>query len=76
MPSPSPIPASASPPEYQSRVFERFYRVDESRSKACGGTGLGLSIVKYATQLYNASIYLESSPSGTTVALTFPKPEG
>ena len=63
------------PPEYQPRVFERFYRVDKSRSKARGGTGLGLSIVKHAAQLHDATIDLSSSPSGTTVTVTFPKPE-
>lgn len=63
------------PPEHQPRVFERFYRVDKSRSKARGGTGLGLSIVKHAAQLHSASIDLKSSPSGTTVTVTFPKPE-
>ena len=57
----------------QSRVFERFYRVDKSRSRACGGTGLGLSIVKHGAQLHGAALSLESTPvEGTTVYLRFP----
>ena len=60
------------PPEDQSRVFERFYRVDKSHSKASGGTGLGLSIVKHAVQYHNAKLNLESiSGKGTTVIVTF-----
>lgn len=62
------------PVEQQSRVFERFYRVDKSHSKEVGGTGLGLSIVKHAAQLHNARIELKSVPGeGTTVTLRFPK---
>ena len=60
------------PKEDQSRVFERFYRVDKSHSKASGGTGLGLSIVKHAAQYHNAKLSLESTPGkGTTVTVTF-----
>jgi len=61
------------PPEHQSRVFERFYRVDKSRSKAVGGTGLGLSIVKHAAMIHDAKIDLSSTPGeGTTVTIHFP----
>ena len=61
------------PAEYQSRVFERFFRVDKSRSKASGGTGLGLSIVKHIAQYHQASIELQSRPgAGTTISVVFP----
>lgn len=57
----------------QSRVFERFYRVDKSRSKAVGGTGLGLSIVKHGAELHHAEVSLESTEGeGTTITMTFP----
>ena len=60
-------------PEHQSRVFERFYRVDKSHSKASGGTGLGLSIVKHAVQYHHGRIELESTPgTGTTIRAVFP----
>ena len=62
------------PPEDRKRVFERFYRVDKSHSKAIGGTGLGLSIVKHGAALHNAQVELDSAPGkGTTVRLRFPK---
>ena len=61
-------------PEHQARVFERFYRVDKSHSKASGGTGLGLSIVKHAVQYHHGRIELESTPgTGTTIRVVFPK---
>lgn len=64
------------PPEDQERVFERFYRVDKSRSKEIGGTGLGLSIVKHAAKLHEAKIELHSVPGkGTTITVRFPKKE-
>ena len=61
------------PLEQQARVFERFYRVDKSHSKASGGTGLGLSIVKHAVQYHGGSISLTSRPGeGTTVWVWLP----
>ena len=60
------------PPEHQDRIFERFYRVDKSHSKATGGTGLGLSIVKHAAAYHNAKITLDSTPGrGTTITIQF-----
>ena len=60
-------------PEHQSRIFERFYRVDKSHSKASGGTGLGLSIVKHAAAYHHAKIELESAEGeGTTIRVIFP----
>ena len=54
-------------------MFERFYRVDKSHSKASGGTGLGLSIVKHAVQYHHGRIKLESTPgTGTTIRVVFP----
>ena len=55
------------------RIFERFYRVDKSRSKAVGGTGLGLSIVKHAALIEKADVRVESEPGeGSTFTVTFP----
>lgn len=62
------------PPEHQSRVFERFYRVDKSRSKKADGTGLGLAIVKHGAIYHNADIRLESAEGkGTSITLSFDK---
>ncbi len=62
------------PKEHQSRIFERFYRVDKARSKSEGGTGLGLSIVKNATLLMKGEINLSSAPGkGTSVEISFPR---
>ena len=64
------------PKAEQERVFERFYRVDKSHSKAIGGTGLGLSIVKHAAAFHGAQLTLDSEPGqGTTITLRFPKPQ-
>ena len=61
------------PPDQQDRVFERFYRVDKSHSKASGGTGLGLSIVKHAVQYHHGTIHLQSEVGkGTEIRVTFP----
>ena len=61
------------PEEHQRRVFERFYRVDKSHSRASGGTGLGLSIVKHAAALHHAEIELKSEVGkGTTISVRFP----
>ncbi len=62
------------PEEYQERIFERFFRVDKSRSKEIGGTGLGLSIVKHAARLHGATITVNSTVnSGTDITIKFPK---
>ncbi len=60
------------PKECQERVFERFYRVDKSRSKSTGGTGLGLAIVKHIVAQHNAAIHLDSElDEGTTIEIVF-----
>ena len=60
------------PAEHKDRIFERFYRVDKSHSKASGGTGLGLSIVKHVAAYHKAEISLESTPGkGTTITIQF-----
>lgn len=74
------------PPEYREKVFERFFRVEKSRSKETGGTGLGLAIVKHAVQFHGGTITLESAAGqGTTFVVEIPlrrekipppKPEG
>ena len=61
------------PPEEQSRVFERFYRVDKGRSRKAGGTGLGLAIVKHIVALYHGSIELKSQvDEGSVFRITLP----
>ena len=64
------------PEAHQERVFERFYRVDKSHSKAVGGTGLGLSIVKHAVRILGAQLHLESREGeGTAITIRFPREE-
>ena len=64
-------------PEHHERLFERFYRVDKSRSKKAGGTGLGLSIVKHIAVLFDASLKVESEiGKGTTFFVIFNRDEG
>jgi two-component system phosphate regulon sensor histidine kinase PhoR len=60
------------PIEHIDRIFERFYRVDKSRSKETGGTGLGLSIVKHITELYDGTIDIKSSNTGTRIIVKLP----
>lgn len=61
------------PKAHHNRIFERFYRVDKSHSKAIGGTGLGLSIVKHGAAYHNAEISLKSNVGeGTSVSIEFP----
>lgn len=65
------------PAEYQDRVFERFFRVDKSRSKRIGGTGLGLAIVKHIARYHHADLELHSAVGkGTAVKVTFAVEKG
>jgi two-component system, OmpR family, phosphate regulon sensor histidine kinase PhoR len=59
--------------EHISRLTERFYRVDRSRSRETGGTGLGLVIVKHVVQRHGAELKVDSTPGvGSTFAIVFP----
>jgi|LSQX01.2.fsa_nt_gb two-component system phosphate regulon sensor histidine kinase PhoR len=62
------------PAQHQARVFERFYRVDQARSRATGGTGLGLSIVKHVMEAHRGRVAVHSEGPGSTFVLFFPAP--
>jgi two-component system OmpR family sensor kinase len=63
-------------PEHRDRVFERFYRVDQSRSREMGGTGLGLSLVKWTAEAHGGSVELETEQgSGCTFRIVLPRTE-
>lgn len=59
------------PEKHHKRIFERFYRVDKSRSKETGGTGLGLAIVKHITERHGGSVSVQSNDNGTTFTVRF-----
>jgi two-component system OmpR family sensor kinase len=60
-------------PEHTSRIFDRFYRVDQGRSREAGGFGLGLAIAQWAVQAHNGSIGLSSAPGeGSTFRIILP----
>ena len=62
------------PIEQQNYIFERFYRVEQSRSKETGGSGLGLAIVKHIVALHHGELTLASQPKeGTAITVTLPK---
>lgn len=62
------------PAQHQARIFERFYRVDQARSRATGGTGLGLSIVKHVMEAHRGRVAVHSEGPGSTFVLFFPAP--
>ncbi|RYF87926.1 MAG: two-component sensor histidine kinase [Chitinophagaceae bacterium] len=65
------------PKEHQSRIFERFYRIDKSRSRENGGSGLGLAISKHITEAHNSKLIVNSTPGkGTTMKFKLPRAKG
>jgi len=63
-------------PEHQTRIFERFYRIDKSRSRESGGSGLGLAISKHIVEAHKSSIRVKSAVGeGTVMAFKLPKPK-
>jgi two-component system heavy metal sensor histidine kinase CusS len=67
-------PGSGIPPEHLPRIFDRFYRVDDSRGESQSSSGLGLAIVKSIVNLHGGSVRVESIPNGlTTFSLIFPR---
>lgn len=61
------------PEELQTRIFERFYRVDKGRSRAAGGTGIGLSIVKHVVQLHHGKVFVVNRSKGCCFTMKIPK---
>ena len=64
------------PAEHRSRIFDRFYRVDEGRSRGMGGTGLGLAIAKWAVEVNGGQIAYESNGGGSTFRISLPRTAG
>ncbi|RZK26692.1 MAG: two-component sensor histidine kinase, partial [Hymenobacter sp.] len=63
-------------PEHQARIFERFYRVDKSRSRSAGGSGLGLAISKHIVEAHKSTISIKSVlDEGTTMEFKLPRPK-
>ena len=65
--------AGGIPPEHRDRIFDRFYRIDEGRSREMGGTGLGLAIAKWAVEANGGTIALESARAGSVFTISLPR---